>query len=354
MYILSIGTAVPEYQYTQDLIVRALSEKWAPGDGNQKRKIEKIANSTTVATRNLALPIEAYLTGMGFTEQSKKFKTQALLLAVQATQKALNEAGLSPEDVDMIAFTTVTGIAVPTIDALICNAMSFRPDVKRVPLFGLGCVAGAAGTARLHDYLEGHKKGVAILISVELCSLTFQLQDPSPSNIIGSLLFGDGASTLVAIGEDHPLGKMTKAPKTIAVRSRFFKDSEHIMGWDFGSHGFRLVLDPDVAGIVRGHLRDEINRFLSDHKLAIENIKTWVSHPGGPKVLLAIEEALNLSSNELELSWNQLRDYGNLSSSSILFILKKTMESRVHHSGDIGVMLAMGPGFCCEEVLLKW
>lgn len=354
MYILSVGTSVPENKYSQNTLVSALSEKWAPGDAAQKKKFERIANSTTVASRNLTLPLESYLAGMNFSEQSIAFKKEALKLAVLSTQRALDDAGLGPEDVDMIAFTTVTGISVPTIDALICNAMNFRPDVKRVPLFGLGCVAGAAGTSRLHDYLEGHKTGVAILISVELCSLTFQLNDPSPSNLIGSLLFGDGASTLVAIGDKHPLSKTTKAPKTIGIRSRFFKDSEHIMGWDFGSDGFRLVLDPNVAGIIKEHLREEISSFLNDYKLKLEDVNTWVSHPGGPKVLSAIEEALNLSNRELVLSWDQLRDYGNLSSSSVLFILKDTMENRAHKPGDVGVMIAMGPGFCAEEILLQW
>jgi alkylresorcinol/alkylpyrone synthase len=354
MYILSVGTSVPEFKTSQEEVVKVLGARWADDVQSKTRKIDAIAKSTMVASRNLSMPLEEYLGSGDFTERSMKFKKEALKLAEEATVKALNEAGISANEVDLIIFTTVTGVSVPTIDALLCNKLDFRADVKRVPLFGLGCVAGVAGTARLHDFLQNNPKGVAILISVELCSLTFQLDDPSPSNLIGSLLFGDGASTLVAVGEEHPNAGRAGSPKTIASRSRFFKNSEHIMGWDIGSHGFKLVLDPGVPSIVRAHLKDELDSFVKSNNLEIPDIATWVSHPGGPKVLIAIAEALNITQDDLQVSWNHLKEFGNLSSSSVLFILKDTMKFKCPAKGSFGLMMAMGPGFCAEEILIQW
>ncbi|HZX06268.1 type III polyketide synthase, partial [Kribbella sp.] len=250
--------------------------------------------------------------------------------------------------VDVLMFTTVTGVAAPSIDARVALRLGLREDVKRLPLFGLGCVGGAAGIARLHDYLTAWPSHVAVLLSVELCSLTLQRDDASLPNLVGGALFGDGAAAVVLTGSEHP---SASGPSVVATRSRLYPDSERVMGWDVGAGGFRIVLGADVPEVVRTYLGSDVRGFLSSYGLGVADIGTWVSHPGGPKVLEAVSETLELPPGALELTWRSLDAVGNLSSSSVLHVLGDTM--RLRPSGP-GVLLAMGPGFCSELVLMEW
>jgi alkylresorcinol/alkylpyrone synthase len=247
-------------------------------------------------------------------------------------------------------FTTVTGVAAPSIDARVAMRLGLREDVKRLPLFGLGCVGGAAGVARLHDYLTAWPSHVAVLLSVELCSLTLQRDDPSLPNLVGGALFGDGAAAVVLTGSEHPAAA---GPSVLATRSRLYPDSERVMGWDVGSGGFRIVLGADVPEVVRTYLGGDVREFLNSAGLTVPDIKTWVSHPGGPKVLEAVSETLSLRPGALDLTWKSLDAVGNLSSSSVLHVLGDTLRMDPAPEGP-GVLLAMGPGFCSELVLLEW
>jgi alkylresorcinol/alkylpyrone synthase len=235
--------------------------------------------------------------------------------------------------------------------------LGLREDVKRVPIFGLGCVAGAAGIARLHDYLVGHPDEVAVLLSVELCSLTVQRDDVSMPNIVASGLFGDGAAAVVMVGENRAARMGISGPRVIASRSRIYPDTERTMGWDIGGSGFRIVLSAGVADIINQYLGDDVSDFLSDHDLKIPDIKTWVCHPGGPRVLEAMESALDLHEGELDVTWRSLAAIGNLSSSSVLHVLCDTLYGSgvsVPEPGTPAMLTAMGPGFCAELVLLEW
>jgi alkylresorcinol/alkylpyrone synthase len=224
-----------------------------------------------------------------------------------------------------------------------------RQDVKRVPLFGLGCVAGAAGLARVHDYLRAFPDHVAVLLAVELCSLTVQREDISIANLVASSLFGDGAGVVVVTGADRtPIG-----PKVLATRSRNYPDTEDVLGWNIGSNGFQIVLSAEISTIVEKYLGDDIRKFLADHGLTTTDVSTWLLHAAGPKVIDAVESALDLPSDALELTRNSLRDNGNLSSVSVLDILHATMADPPS-PGSIGLMIAMGPGFSAELVLLSW
>lgn len=354
MRILSVGTALPAHKHTQDELLDELGRAWAGRPPEDLKRLRRLSGSTMVRERYLSMPPSDYLDKPGFADRMRIYRERGVELAETAITKALKEAGLTPQDVDLLFFTTVTGVSVPTLDAMLINRLNFRSDLKRIPSFGLGCVAGAAGTARLLDYLDGHPHQVALLVSVELCSLTFQLDDTSVSNLVGVNLFGDGASALVAVGKSHPLANSTLGPEVIASKSRFYPQSEHIMGWDVGSHGFRIVLDPGVPEIVEGHLHADIEEFLSSQKLGLKDISSWVSHPGGPKVLQAIQKALRITEEDLILSWQQLANTGNLSSSSVLFILRETIHTRRPAKGSLGIMMAMGPGFCAEMLLLHW
>ncbi|HTQ22163.1 type III polyketide synthase, partial [Mycobacterium sp.] len=241
----------------------------------------------------------------------------------------------------------------PSLDARIAGRLGLRADVRRVPLFGLGCVAGAAGVGRVHDYLRGAPDGVAALISVELCSLTYPGYKPSLAGLVGSALFADGAAAVVAVGERRADEVGAGGPDIVDSRSHLYPDSLRTMGYDVGTTGFELVLSKDLATVVRQYIGDDVRSFLAAHGLSTTDIGAWVSHPGGPKIIEAINESLDLSPEALELTWRSLGEIGNLSSASVLHVLRDTIEKRPP-SGSPGLMIAMGPGFCSELVLLHW
>jgi len=242
---------------------------------------------------------------------------------------------------------------VPSLDARIAGRLGLRPEVRRVPMFGLGCVAGAGGVARMHDYLRGAPDEVAALVSVELCSLMYPAAEPTMAALVGSALFGDGAAAVVAVGENRGAQHCAIGPDVLATQSRMYPDSLGTMGWDVSAKGFKLVLSPDLPDIIEHYFADDVNGFLAEHDLTIDDIGSWVSHPGGPKVLESINSALGLDDDALELSWRSLSEIGNLSSASVLHILRDA-RAKPPQSGTPGVMMAMGPGFCSELVLLRW
>lgn len=352
MHVTSLSTGHPPHRYDQEQLLEAIKRMWMNTHHNPRR-VEQLHRAVQVKERFLALPMETYENLSGFTESNDHFIRVGTDVAEQVVTKALAEAGLVPTDVDAIFFVSVTGVATPSIDAKLCNRLGFRPDVKRIPIFGLGCVAGAAGMARVYDYLKAYPEHVAILVSVELCSLTLQPQDLSIANLIASGLFGDGGSCAVGLGNLHPKA-VGSGPVVLGSQSRFYPDTEDVMGWKIGSDGFEVILKATVPQLAEAHLRADVDGFLQQHGLQRADIKHWVCHTGGPKVLQAFETSLELPENALHRSWNSLQTVGNLSSSSVLFVLKDMMDSGEAKEGEYGLLLAMGPGFCCEMVLLQW
>ncbi|MFT6160748.1 MAG: alkylresorcinol/alkylpyrone synthase [bacterium] len=352
MKIAAVNTARPPHYYDQDELLAAFEVMWATQHHNPRR-VAQLHKAVRVGGRHLALPMDAY-DDLDFTAANRAFIDVGTDLAAQAVTEALADAGLEPTDVDALYFASVTGISAPSIDALLVNRLGLRNDVKRIPIFGLGCVAGAAGTARLADYLKGHTDGVAVLVCVELCSLTLQRKDLSIPNLIASGLFGDGAAAVVAVGADHPSATAAQGPRVVDTESRFYPDTERVMGWDIGTTGFSIVLSADVPRMVEEHARGDVDGFLSKHGLTRNDIHTWVCHTGGPRVLEAFETSLELPHNALELSWKSLEHVGNLSSASVLHVLADTLSERRPPPGTYGVMMAMGPGFCAEMLLLEW
>ncbi len=352
--IAAVGKALPTHYYGQETLLAALRERWADRFFNPER-LERLHQNVLVGGRHLALPLEEYATLTTWGKANDAWIRVAQEVGGEAVLDALSRAGLAPEDVDALIFVTVTGVAVPSIDARLINRLHLSPRIKRMPIFGLGCVAGAAGISRAADYVRAFPDQVAVLLSVELCSLTLQPEDLSIPNLIASGLFGDGAAAVVVAGAEHPAATAASAgPEIVATRSVFYPDSERVMGWDVSETGFKIVLSADVPIVAREKLRPDVDAFLADHGLTRADVTSWVCHPGGPKVLEAMHEALELPAGALDVTWRSLREVGNLSSTSVLLVLAETLEHHRPPAGSWGMLIAMGPGFCSELVLLRW
>lgn len=325
--------------------------------------LRKIQSNAGVATRHFARPLAELRALTDFTDANRVWLDTALELGERVLTEALAAAGVSPGDVDAVISTTVTGLAVPSLEARLAHRIGLRPDVRRIPLFGNGCAGGAAGLARLRDYLLAHPGHIAVLLSVELCSVAYQIQDTSMANIVAGSLFGDGAAAVVATGarrhresggggEDGGDG-CQGAPELVDSRSHLVPDSEDVLGWEIGSHGLRILLSPDVPALTAEHLPKAVRELLGSHALTPEQVAAWIVHGGGPKVLTAVERALDLPPHALEPTRRSLADKGNLSSASVLHVLQAYLRTPPP-AGAAGVVAAMGPGFSIELVLTRW
>lgn len=349
MQIASAASAFPKHYYSQKFLMEQLQQYWGDRLRNPQM-LARLHRNVAVEGRHLAMPYEKYYDLKTWGCANDAWIQVAQELGEQALCRALQHAGLEREKIGALFFASVTGICSPSIDALLVNRMGLSANIKRVPIFGLGCVAGAAGIARAADYVRAYPSQAAALVSVELCSLTIQREDLSVANLISSGLFADGSAAVIVTGDQLN----ANGPEIVATRSVFYPQTEEMMGWKVSEKGFSIVLSPQVPTLIRDNLGHDVDAFLGEHGYTRSNIGSWVLHTGGPKVLEATGDALDLRNGELDASWDCLKRVGNLSSASVLVVLEDVMKNRRPEPGTLGLLAAMGPGFCSELVLLKW
>lgn len=349
MRIVSTATAYPPNYFTQKEVVDALETFW--GDQLERATLlERLHSRAGVDGRYFSRKLDEYAPLDTWGKTNDVWIEVAEELGERAIDCALKTAGFARDQIGAIFFVSVTGISSPSIDALLVNRMGLSRSIKRNPIFGLGCVAGAAGLARAADYVRAYPDQIAVLLSVELCTLTWQREDVSVANLISSGLFGDGAAAALVAGEKV----RADGPRILANHQVFYPQTQDVMGWKVSEKGFNIVLSPEVPTVIRENLGRNVDEFLAMHGLTRGDIGSWIMHTGGPKVLEATAEALGLKNGQLDVSWEALRRVGNLSSASVLVVLDEVMKHRRPLPGTRSILAAMGPGFCAEMLLLEW
>jgi alkylresorcinol/alkylpyrone synthase len=358
--IAGVASAVPEYRFPQGVITAAFKGYWNT-KLQEPEKLDWLHSRVGVDFRHLAFPLERYPQFSTWGEANAAWLEAAEELGERAIDTALDRAGMSRQDLNALIVVSITGIASPSLDARLINRMTLRPDIKRTPIFGIGCAGGAIGLTRAADYVLAYPDHTAAILCVEICSLTMQPEDFSTANLIASGLFGDGAAAVIVRGSrtahrssNGSSQASRPGPQILGTGSVFYPDTEEIMGWDISEVGFKIVLSPQLPELIKGRLAGDIDAFLGKYQLRRADIGNWVIHTGGPKVLDSIQGTLELKDSDLDRSWDCLRQYGNLSSASVLLVLEEVLMNDTPPLGTYGVLMAMGPGFCLEMILLKW
>ncbi|HEX9842567.1 MAG TPA: 3-oxoacyl-[acyl-carrier-protein] synthase III C-terminal domain-containing protein [bacterium] len=377
--LLNTAIALPPYAYAQAEI-RAVVKAWLAHDPERAARAEAVLGNAEIERRYLVRPAEWYLAHTALGERSAVYKDEMIALCERAAREALAGAGVPAEAVGLIVSTSCTGLMIPSVEAYLMNRLPFRSDTRRQPLTALGCAAGAAALSQAATYLEVHPQRAALIVSAELASLTAQVHDLSMANIVSVALFGDGAAATVAVGAayarngnghgnghgaagaDGAQGVPTNAgppsdrrpPRVLATRSVLFPHSEELMGFDLTDGGLKIFLLPRVPRFLRSELPAHLETFLGEHGLRLGDLKHFLLHPGGRKVLEGLQARLGLSAHQTRLSWQVLRDYGNLSSATVLFLLHHFEREEAPAAGDYGLLAAVGPGFSAELLLLQW
>ncbi len=281
-YIYQVQTSFPFNNYDQKEIKNVIESIWP----EKKEIISQFFESTNVKKRSLALPLSAYLDLGHFGNRNKLWAKEALLLQKKNIETLLNKVKIPVDDIKLLASINTTGLCVPSLEAKLMNQIAFSAQTKRMPIFGLGCLGGVAGINRVNDYLKGHPKEAALVIVTELCSLTFQFNDSSVANLIGTALFGDGAGVVLMVGAHHPLADSAFLD-VVHTKSYFYRETEYLMGWEMVEKGFQLNLSNDIPKLIKSDIAKNINDFIHSCGLERKDIDFFIAHPGGPKVLEA-------------------------------------------------------------------
>ncbi|MEY9931013.1 alkylresorcinol/alkylpyrone synthase [Catenulispora sp. GP43] len=351
--IAAVTSALPTHRHRQAELAAATADLCAL-PATRRALLDRFYANAGVDTRHTVLPLAGYRQLKSLDRANDTYIEHATDLGEQAVDSALRQAGVAAEDVDLFVTTSVTGVSVPSLDARLVPRLGMRPDVKRVPMFGLGCVAGAAGLSRIHDYLMAWPDHTAVLLAVELCSLNVPLVDATVPDLVVSALFGDGAGAVVVrgAGRMRGAGGSGSGVRIVATRSELCPNTHDVLGWRLGPHGFRIVLTTELAEVVERELGSVVKRFLADHGLQVPDVVAWVVHPGGPKVIDAVRDSLELSEDRVATARAALAEAGNLSSASIVHVLGKELAAPDAGPGPM-MVVGLGPGVSIELLLLE-
>jgi alkylresorcinol/alkylpyrone synthase len=344
--ITATATAVPPHRFVQEQA--AAYARAMPVEARRMATVQQIFQNAGVRQRYLVRPLDWVMRPRPLSETSREYQIQAIALGREVAVGCLEWAGLTPRDVDMLITVSCTGLMIPSLDAYLINELGFRRDTRRLPITELGCAGGAAALARAGEFVRAYPTRSALVVCVELASLTFQQHDGSMANMVSGALFGDGASAALVTGPDRP------GARVLDSESFLFPDSYDAMGFDLRGTGLHIVLSKSVDGLIRSELRGVAERLLSRNGLSRDDLSFFVLHPGGRKVLECMEEELAIPREQVEPSWRVLAEYGNLSSATVLFVLDEWLKRRTPRSGEYGALAAFGPGFSAELLLLRW
>ncbi len=344
-HLLAIATAVPDHVLRRDAVMLGAKRVFAGSAGEIDRLMPIYANAG-VEQRRSCVPIEWFFEPHGWAERNRLFLDHALVLMEQASIKALAAAGLTADQVDVLITVSSSGVATPSLDARLMERLDFRRDVVRLPIFGLGCAGGVLGLGRAAAMAAGHGGAVVLLVVVELCGLTFRANDQSKSNVVATALFGDGAGAAV-IG---PPGGRRDAPALTAWGEFTWPQSLEVMGWRVEDDGFGVLFSQSIPQLVRERFRSAVEAFLARHNLDLGLIDRFLCHPGGAKVVTALERAMDLPEGSLEDERAVLRDYGNMSAATVLFVMQRGLGG-----GARGRLLVsgLGPGFSAGFLVME-
>ncbi len=363
--VSATATALPEHVVTIDDVKAYLNKVFPLSESRTSMMLEVIQNAK-VDKRYFIFHPDYTIEPRSLEQTTKEYQEHSVKLGRQVAADCLKNAGIDAKDVDLIITTSCTGVIIPSLDAYLINDLGFRSDVRRLPITELGCAAGAAALGRAWDFLKGVPEGNVLIVSVELPSLTFQRRDMSPANLISTILFGDGAAAAVVsrgnsvasgalhAGNGNGNAVAVNRPRILGTRSHLFPNSIDAMGFDLKEGGLHIVLSKDVPQLIRDKIKGLVEGFLSSYGLEQDDMAAFVFHPGGQKLLLFIEEELGLPRAMTQYSWDVLRDYGNLSSASVIYVLQEWMTKGKMSAGEYGLLTAFGPGFSAEMMLLQW
>ncbi|MDP4170878.1 MAG: 3-oxoacyl-[acyl-carrier-protein] synthase III C-terminal domain-containing protein [Bacillota bacterium] len=358
--IISIAEAIPKHKVEQHQAMQFAREIFSESFKDIERLLKAFQNGQ-IQKRHFVKDLEWFNKDWTFEEKNHEYIDAAISLGKEAIVNCLHnetflKRDISCEEIDAIFFISTTGLATPSIEARIMNQLPFSQNTKRIPIWGLGCAGGASGLARAYEYCLAYPYAKVLVLSVELCSLTFQRNDRSKSNLIGTSLFADGAACVLVCGEHAERGTIQKqaaSPSVVAVQSTLMPDSLDVMGWEVKNNGLYVVFSRDIPSIVENWLKPNVSAFLDENKLEISELDHFIAHPGGKKVLDAYVNALGISPSMNQISLDVLKEYGNMSSATILYVLKRFMELGRPH-GEYGLGAALGPGFSSELLLMRW
>ncbi len=340
-------TAVPPYPLRRVDVQRALRTAFHLDERRHAAALA-IVDNAQVEQRYSVFPLEYLIRPRSLTQTMQDYREQALGLTRQVAQRCLDQAGLAARDIDLIITVSCTGYMIPSLDAYLINDLGFRTDVRRLPITELGCIAGAMALSQAWSFVRAFPGANVLVVAVELPSLTFQAHDTSTANIVATALFGDGAAAALVTGQPRP------GLEIVDTQSALIPGTLGDMGYDLRDSGFHMVLSKDVPALLRDQIGGLSTRFLTQHGLGVEQIAAFALHPGGKKILEYLEQELRLGREQTQPSWTVLRDYGNLSSAAILFVLHEWLTKRPLGSGQYGLAAGFGPGLSAELLLLRW